>query len=52
MHIANDLRLFSDVLQDLGNALRSGQRSGLYKRAAFDTSLKIVEECRTVFEDI
>ncbi|KAF2692112.1 hypothetical protein K458DRAFT_10128 [Lentithecium fluviatile CBS 122367] len=51
-YIAKDIALFCHVLKDLAKALEFGQKAQLFRQNAFDTSLKIVEECKRVFTEI
>ena len=47
-----DISLFSVVLKGLGDALKKGQESRLYRAEAFNTSLIIVKECKDIFTEI
>ena len=40
------------MLKDLSRALELGSKANLFRRDAFDTSLKIVDECKNVFSEI
>jgi hypothetical protein len=51
-YIAKDIALFCTVLKDLARALELGQKAQLFRQNAFDTSLKIISECQTVFKEI
>lgn len=51
-YIARDIALFSAVLKDLSRALDLGSKANLFRGDAFDTSIKIVGECQSVFTDI
>ena len=50
--MAKDIALFSAVLKDLGKTLERGQKSRLYRNAAYESSHLIVKECQEVFFEI
>ncbi|KAJ6279685.1 hypothetical protein J3E71DRAFT_354567 [Bipolaris maydis] len=51
-YIAKDIALFCQVLKDLAKAIEFGQKAQLFRQDAFDTSIKIVDECKRVFTEI
>lgn len=40
------------MLKDLSRALDLGSKANLFREDAFETSIKIVDECKRVFTDI
>ena len=51
-YVAKDIALFSAVLKDLGKTLERGQKSKVYRDAAYESSRLIVKECEEVFKEI
>ena len=51
-YVAKDIALFSAVLKDLGKTLERGEKSRLYRDAAYESSRLIVKECEVVFGEI
>ena len=51
-YIAKGIALFCQVLKDLAKAMEFGQKAQLFRQDAFDTSIKIVDECKRVFTEI
>lgn len=46
------MALFSAVLKDLSRALELGSKTNLFREDAFNTSIRIIDECKSVFADI
>lgn len=51
-YIAKDIALFCQVLKDLARALEAGNKTQLFQKNAFDTSIKIAAQCKQVFVEI
>lgn len=50
--LSNDVALTSNVLRHLGDNLEQDRKGGLYSNNALGTANEVLEECRTVFEQI
>ncbi|KAE8144572.1 hypothetical protein BDV25DRAFT_166527 [Aspergillus avenaceus] len=50
--LSNDIALTSNVLQQLGNALREDKEAKLCSAQAINTAQEVLEECKSVFQQI
>lgn len=49
---AREINLFSQVLKFLALSLERGRKTGSISQSAFETSAEIIEECRSLFDEL